>query len=67
MKTAAIDPSRCDRMPGCPASRTCPTGAIVRDFPSTPWRVDWSLCSGCGACLRVCPTGAVSMTTHEES
>ncbi|HEY5277770.1 MAG TPA: 4Fe-4S binding protein [Coriobacteriia bacterium] len=67
MNVAHIDPDRCDRAPGCPAARVCPTGAIFRPSPFGPWRVESSACSGCGACVRVCPTGAVSMRAREES
>ena len=28
--------------------------------------VDYSLCSGCGACVSPCPTHAIAMTNHQE-
>ena len=28
--------------------------------------VDWAACSGCGACVRPCPTHAIAMTNHQE-
>lgn len=64
MYTARIEPRACDRSPGCPVARVCPRGAVVRiqDGPyAGAWKVDEDRCTGCGMCVRVCPTGAVSM------
>lgn len=65
---ATIDPARCDRSPGCPVRRVCPQGAVYRlESGGRPgaWAIDPALCSGCGSCVRVCPTGAVTMITSE--
>ncbi|HEY5506764.1 MAG TPA: 4Fe-4S binding protein [Coriobacteriia bacterium] len=67
MFKASIDPNRCDRAPGCPASRVCRSGSVIRMSPSEPWRVDSDTCTGCGMCVRVCPTGACSMSVREEN
>jgi Fe-S-cluster-containing hydrogenase component 2 len=63
---ARIDPERCDRSPGCPARRVCPRGAIQPilggDRPGAKgYEVDSARCTGCGVCLRFCPTGALTM------
>ena len=59
MFTAVIDKDLCDRAPGCPARRVCPRGAIVPG--SEGYTVQTERCTGCGVCVRVCPTGAVRM------
>lgn len=59
MPTVTIDQNRCDRQPGCPARRACATGAIVPHEGG--YTVDREKCTGCGACVRVCPTGAVNL------
>ena len=66
MFTAVIDKDLCDRAPGCPARRVCPRGAIVPipggAYPSSEgYTVQTERCTGCGVCVRVCPTGAVRM------
>ncbi|HEY5548518.1 MAG TPA: 4Fe-4S binding protein [Coriobacteriia bacterium] len=65
MSVASINPNHCDRAPGCPARRVCPQGAISRMSAGEPWTVDPDRCTGCGVCLRVCPTGAVSISELE--
>jgi NAD-dependent dihydropyrimidine dehydrogenase PreA subunit len=70
MLTAAIDTARCDRSPGCPVRRVCPRGAVQPipggTYPGAEgYAVDASRCTGCGVCVRVCPTGAVTMQTAE--
>ncbi|NTU72221.1 MAG: 4Fe-4S binding protein [Coriobacteriia bacterium] len=57
MTTVTIDQSRCDRNPGCPSRRSCPAGAIVP--ADGGFKVIEEKCTGCGACIRVCPMGAV--------
>ncbi|GAB4281502.1 MAG: hypothetical protein Kow0056_16940 [Coriobacteriia bacterium] len=68
MFTANIDTDLCDRSPGCPARRVCPRGAIVPvpggAYPGAEgYMVQQDRCTGCGVCVRVCPTGAVTLKT----
>lgn len=58
MPVVTIDQKLCDRQPGCPARRVCPTGAIVP--MNGGFVVVEEKCSGCGVCMRVCPMGAIS-------
>ncbi|MHB8840349.1 MAG: 4Fe-4S binding protein [Candidatus Aquicultor sp.] len=70
-KKAEIDKGRCDRSPGCPASRMCPTRAIVNESqteqvfsffgPRPTYAVNEDLCAGCGVCTKYCPMGAINM------
>ncbi|HZD60987.1 MAG TPA: 4Fe-4S binding protein [Anaerolineae bacterium] len=70
-RKAEIDQNRCDRSLGCPASRVCPTKAIVSETqtdhifaffgPRPTYSVDEDLCVGCGVCTSRCPMGAISM------
>lgn len=59
-----IDNAACDRSPGCPSRRVCPTGAIVPveggPYPgANGYKVIDELCRGCAVCVRVCAGGAV--------
>jgi ferredoxin len=60
MSTATIDLKRCDASPFCPVKRACPQGAVT----SVPggYTVEEDACTGCGACVRVCPMGAVQFS-----
>lgn len=58
MAVVTIDQSRCDRSPACPARRSCPVGAIVAT--QNGYVVREELCTGCGACMRVCPMRAIT-------
>jgi epoxyqueuosine reductase QueG len=42
-------------------------GAIVTDREISPWREPGGSCENCGACLRACPTGALSDTGFDDS
>ena len=59
--TAAIefDGELCDRNPHCPATRVCPTGAMVYDASVGAPTLSIDRCIGCGVCAEVCPRGAV--------
>lgn len=64
MTNVTIDNLSCDRSPGCPSRRVCPTGAIVPiDGGAYPgangYAIKEELCRGCGVCVRVCAGGAV--------
>jgi MinD superfamily P-loop ATPase len=59
-----IDNSQCDRSPGCPSARVCPTGAIqpVAGGPypgANGYHIVEDLCRGCAVCVRVCAGRAV--------
>ena len=60
MPTVSIDLKRCDASPFCPVKRVCPKGA-VKPVPGG-YSVDQSKCTDCGACIRVCPMGAVQFS-----
>lgn len=57
MQKVSVDLRRCDNSPRCPAMRSCPNGAIVPVIGG--YSVNEDTCSGCLACVRVCPMGAV--------
>lgn len=66
MAAITIDNSRCDRSPGCPSKRVCPTGAIVSNeggpYPgANGYAVIEELCKGCNVCVGVCAGGAVQL------
>lgn len=71
VRKAEIDQNRCDRSPGCPASRVCPAHAIVSEMqtdqvfsffgPRPSYSVNEDLCTGCGICTHRCPMGAIQM------
>lgn len=64
-KVAHINPQACDRSPGCPAIRVCPSQAISHEksgmFSYHASVVDTSKCTGCAKCLNYCPRGAIKM------
>ncbi len=39
----------------------CPVGAVIKPSITTPPRVDWDRCTGCGTCLMSCPGLAIFM------
>jgi Fe-S-cluster-containing hydrogenase component 2 len=64
MTPAHIDNRSCDRSPGCPARRACPSGAIVpleggRYPGANGYTVEEDKCTGCGICAQYCAGGAV--------
>jgi ferredoxin len=56
--------NRCPQNHLCPAVRVCPFGALTQRGVGAP-AVDLSKCTGCGKCVRVCPTGALLLTESE--
>lgn len=69
MKTAYINPVSCDRSPGCPAIKVCPSKAISHKkagmFSYEVSVVDPHSCTGCGKCLNYCPRGAIKMVSNK--
>ena len=66
MSNVSIDNTSCDRSPGCPARRVCPTGAIVPleggAYPgANGYGVVEERCEGCGVCAAYCAGGAVHL------
>lgn len=57
MSTFAIDLNRCDASPYCPARRACPSEAVT-PVPGG-YAIDSERCTDCGACVTMCPMGAV--------
>jgi Fe-S-cluster-containing hydrogenase component 2 len=47
------------RRAACAAA--CPHGAITRATDESLWRVDETLCDGCGACVAACPFQAMAL------
>jgi epoxyqueuosine reductase QueG len=42
-------------------------GAIAADIEIPPWRKPGGSCQNCGACLRACPTGALTASGFDDS
>ena len=66
MQVATIENATCDRASGCPVVRVCPSNAVGPApggaYPgANGWLVDEETCTGCGVCVRVCPTRSLSM------
>ncbi len=59
-KRLVIDLDRCTHDHICVPTRVCPVEAIRRSDNAPP-TVDHRTCLVCGACLKVCPTGALSI------
>jgi len=57
--TVSFDPKMCDLNPFCPAAKACPSGALHVDRKTYRPKFDSELCTSCGACLSMCPRGAV--------
>ncbi|SMF52104.1 NADPH-dependent glutamate synthase beta chain [Alteromonadaceae bacterium Bs31] len=50
----------CFECDGCYGA--CPENAILKLGPGRFYQIDYSLCTGCGACTLQCPTAAIHMT-----
>ena len=59
---AKIDENRCIQCRQCINRLGCP-GIVIRDGRVA---IDGSLCTGCGLCTQVCPTGAISCGKESE-
>lgn len=59
MNVPIIDPVRCDNSPACPAMRRCPTRALHQENGKQV--IDAEKCTACGACVQLCPRGAIRM------
>lgn len=58
--TVNFDQKLCDLNPYCPVVRVCPTGALYIDRRTFRPSFDESKCTGCEACVPICPHGAVA-------
>ena len=58
--SVTISPNRCPQNHRCPSIRVCPTGALSQIGHAAP-SVDAAKCTGCGACVRFCPGGALGL------
>jgi ferredoxin len=54
---------KCPQNHKCPAVGVCPVGALSQDGYQAP-SIDEQKCIGCGKCVQVCPTGAISSSNH---
>ena len=53
-----------ESIPCDPCSLVCKQGAIIKPSISTPPRVDYDKCIGCGACVPICPGLAIFMVDY---
>ena len=64
-KEATFEASRCYSCGNCfecdGCFAACPEGAITRLGNGRFYQIDYSLCTGCGACSLQCPTAAIHM------
>ncbi|NLI92710.1 MAG: 4Fe-4S binding protein [Peptococcaceae bacterium] len=64
-KIAYVNPNLCDRSPGCPAIKVCPSQALSHKragmFSYDATMADPEKCTGCAKCLNNCPGGAIKM------
>jgi ferredoxin len=51
---------KCPQNHRCPALRACPVKALTQEGMLAP-AVDEDLCTDCGLCTDVCPTGALAL------
>jgi Fe-S-cluster-containing hydrogenase component 2 len=54
----------CRQCPDAPCAAACPAQAISMDGQS--WRVDDTLCIGCGECVDACPYQAIHLDPETE-
>ena len=58
--TAYVQAAYCPQNHPCPSVRICPLGALIQNGYDAPL-VDEEKCTGCGKCIRFCPTGAIQI------
>lgn len=64
IKIAQVNETLCSREQECPASLSCPIGAISRTKEGGhlgPAKVDARRCLGCGQCMRFCTANAITL------
>lgn len=59
-----VDKIICPHNHVCPLIKSCPKGAISQDSDGYPV-IDYSLCIGCGICVKKCPKKAMKFVTAE--
>lgn len=59
-----IDPVLCSHDHICVPARVCPVEAL-KPLESAPPAINHRVCLLCGACLKVCPTHAISIQREE--
>jgi ferredoxin len=57
-KKLTVYSSKCPQNHPCPAVKICPAGALTQNGFSAP-DVSYDKCTGCGACSKFCPKGAL--------
>lgn len=60
MSPITVDLARCDASPFCPVKRMCPSDAVSPTLGG--YVINQDRCTSCGACIRVCPMGAVRVS-----
>ncbi|MBD3157426.1 MAG: 4Fe-4S dicluster domain-containing protein [Candidatus Lokiarchaeota archaeon] len=65
-KTAMSVQLLCEQCSGHPCTDACPEDALTRDEGTGIITVDADLCTGCGACAKVCPYHAIRLHPETE-
>ncbi len=63
----AAVPLQCRHCEEAPCVQVCPRDALQRPDPEGPVLVDHELCTGCQACVIVCPFGMITMSSDGKS
>ncbi len=63
----AAVPLQCRHCEDAPCVQVCPRDALQRPDPEGPVLVDHELCTGCQACVIVCPFGMITMSSDGKS
>ncbi len=63
---ALVNYKICDNARECGGIEMCPTGAMYFDEDKQTIVVDENKCTGCGACVKGCPIGAIRVAKDEE-
>jgi heterodisulfide reductase subunit A len=61
---AHVDANRCAGHAACVEECPCPSAIAMQEYPDGTRRaiVNPALCTGCGACVAVCPTAAIDLS-----